>query len=93
MRERFRTALIFVEIASAIVLLEFALFGMFALIGAHKNTEIVVLYGVLSALIAMLFMGLMAGLMWIIYRRAIRISTIRSIASTGTNAAPPTPSY
>jgi hypothetical protein len=75
-RERFRTALIFVEIASAVVLSGFALFGVFALIGAHKSTEIVVLYSVLSALLAMLFMGVMAGLMWIIYRRAVRMSTI-----------------
>jgi hypothetical protein len=93
MRERFRTALIFVEIASAVVLIGFALFGMFALIGAQKSTEIVVLYSVLSALLAMLFMGFMAGLMWIIYRRAIRISTISSNANSGINAAPPTSSY
>jgi hypothetical protein len=69
MQEQFRMALILVEIASAVILTVFGLLEMFALIGAHKSAEIVALYSALSALLVVLFMGLMAGLMWIVYRR------------------------
>lgn len=76
MRERFTMSLILVEIASAIVLSVFGLLGMFVLIGAHKSAEIVALFSFLSVLLTILFMGLIASLMWIIYRRAVQISTI-----------------
>jgi hypothetical protein len=71
MRERFGTAFILVEIAVATVLSCFGLIGMLALISAHKSAKIVALDGVLSVSLVMLFMGLMAGAMWIGFRRAV----------------------
>jgi hypothetical protein len=60
-----------VEIASAMVLTVFGLLVTLALIGAHKSAEIVALYSLLSALLIVLFLGLMACLMWITYRSVV----------------------
>ena len=80
------------ELATAIVFTCFGLIGLFVLIGAHKDAATTALFGSSITLLGLSFMGLLAGAMWLVYRRALWNLQFRMSNGSSTNTAPPTPS-